>query len=46
MAGGGGGDSSRSLDQTATWAVAVVCAVLIIISIVIEKVIHKLGTVY
>lgn len=44
MAGGGGG-TSRQLDQTPTWAVAGVCAVIIIISIALEKIIHKLGTV-
>ncbi|XP_076932674.1 MLO-like protein 10 [Bidens hawaiensis] len=39
-----GGDSSeRKLDQTPTWAVAGVCAVIIIISIALEKVLHKLG---
>lgn len=41
-----GGDSSeRKLDQTPTWAVAGVCAVIIIISIALEKVLHKLGKV-
>ncbi|KAK8995554.1 hypothetical protein V6N11_075825 [Hibiscus sabdariffa] len=34
----------RKLDQTPTWAVAGVCAVIIIISITLEKVLHKLGT--
>ncbi|KAF4377122.1 hypothetical protein F8388_017526 [Cannabis sativa] len=34
----------RTLDQTPTWAVAGVCAVIIIISIGLEKVLHKLGT--
>ncbi|XP_010270524.1 PREDICTED: MLO-like protein 9 [Nelumbo nucifera] len=44
MAGGEGGASqSRELDQTPTWAVAAVCAVIIIISIVLEKVLHRLG---
>ncbi|KAI8556362.1 hypothetical protein RHMOL_Rhmol05G0246500 [Rhododendron molle] len=33
----------RSLEQTPTWAVAVVCFVLIAISIVIELLIHLLG---
>lgn len=41
MAGGGGG---RQLDQTPTWAVAGVCAVIIIISIALEKILHKVGT--
>lgn len=34
----------RELSQTPTWAVAGVCAVIIIISLVLEKVLHKLGT--
>ncbi|PKI57052.1 hypothetical protein CRG98_022556 [Punica granatum] len=33
----------RELDQTPTWAVAGVCAVIIIISIVLEKFLHKVG---
>ncbi|KAL6967287.1 hypothetical protein U1Q18_033090 [Sarracenia purpurea var. burkii] len=40
MAGGGGG---RSLEETPTWAVAVVCFVLVAISIVIEHIIHLIG---
>ncbi|KZV21736.1 MLO-like protein 8 [Dorcoceras hygrometricum] len=45
MAGGGGKEgSSRSLDQTPTWAVAGVCAVIILISIALEKILHKVGT--
>ncbi|KAK9124307.1 hypothetical protein Sjap_013909 [Stephania japonica] len=40
MAGGGGG---RSLEQTPTWAVAVVCFVLVVISIIIEYIIHLIG---
>ena len=39
------GSQERELDVTPTWAVSGVCAVIIIISIVLEKVIHKLGTV-
>jgi hypothetical protein len=39
------GAQTRELDKTPTWAVAGVCAVIIIISIVLEKVLHKLGTV-
>ncbi|KAL7090670.1 hypothetical protein ACP275_12G056000 [Erythranthe tilingii] len=34
----------RDLKQTATWAVAGVCAVIIILSIALEKVLHKVGT--
>ncbi|KAM3399079.1 MLO-like protein 6 [Capsicum galapagoense] len=40
MAGGGGG---RSLEQTPTWAVAVVCFALVAISVVIEFIIHLIG---
>ncbi|KAM0003226.1 hypothetical protein Hdeb2414_s0016g00492951 [Helianthus debilis subsp. tardiflorus] len=43
MAGGDDYSSERKLDQTPTWAVAGVCAVIIIISIALEKVLHKLG---
>ncbi|XP_010458517.1 PREDICTED: MLO-like protein 2 [Camelina sativa] len=34
----------RTLEETSTWAVAVVCFVLLFISIVLEKYIHKIGT--
>ncbi|CAL0311702.1 unnamed protein product [Lupinus luteus] len=34
----------RELDQTPTWAVAAVCTVFILISITLEKSLHKLGT--
>ncbi|XP_023534411.1 MLO-like protein 6 [Cucurbita pepo subsp. pepo] len=40
MAGGGAG---RSLEETATWAVAAVCFVLVLISIVIEHSLHLIG---
>lgn len=36
-------EATRQLDQTPTWAVAGVCAVIIIISIALEKLLHKLG---
>ncbi|KAL2529751.1 MLO-like protein 8 [Forsythia ovata] len=39
----GGSESARELDQTPTWAVALVSAVIIIISIVLEKTLHKFG---
>ncbi|CAL5418597.1 unnamed protein product [Camellia sinensis] len=45
-AGGGGGDESsagRELDQTPTWAVALVCAVIVVISILLEKLLHGVG---
>lgn len=50
MAGGGGGGEGggappRELDQTSTWAVASVCAVIIVISILLEKVLHHIGEV-
>lgn len=40
MAGGGGG---RDLPETPTWAVAVVCAVIVLISVAMEHGLHKLG---
>ncbi|GAU30154.1 hypothetical protein TSUD_311050 [Trifolium subterraneum] len=45
MGGGGGGDV-RMLDLTPTWAVAAVCAVIVIISILLEKLIHKFAKVF
>lgn len=42
MAGDTSG-TSRELDQTPTWAVAGVCAIIIIISLLLEKILHKLG---
>lgn len=39
MAGGGG----RNLEETPTWAVSAVCFVLILISIIIEHIIHLIG---
>ncbi|XP_048324386.2 MLO-like protein 6 isoform X1 [Ziziphus jujuba] len=33
----------RSLEQTPTWAVAIVCFVLVLISIIIEHIIHLIG---
>ncbi|KAI6700271.1 hypothetical protein NL676_014595 [Syzygium grande] len=38
------GSQSRELDQTPTWAVAIVCAAFIVISLVLEKFLHKVGT--
>lgn len=43
MAGSTGG---RSLEQTPTWAVAVVCFILVLISIFIEYIIHLIGKVH
>ncbi|KAF7132481.1 hypothetical protein RHSIM_Rhsim09G0153000 [Rhododendron simsii] len=41
MAGGG---KERSLEDTPTWAVAVVCFVLVLVSIVIEHLLHLIGS--
>ncbi|XP_042376115.1 MLO-like protein 9 isoform X1 [Zingiber officinale] len=43
MAEGHGVGHSRELDETPTWAVASVCAVIILISILMEKGLHHLG---
>lgn len=43
--GGGGGEGPRQLDQTPTWAVSTVCGVIILISIILELIIHKVGEV-
>ena len=46
MAGGeGASGTARELDQTPTWAVASVCAVIIVISIILEKALHLFGEV-
>ena len=37
--------NSKKLDETPTWAVACVCTVFILISITLEKSLHKVGTV-
>jgi mlo protein len=36
---------ARSLEETPTWAVAVVCFVMVLISIIIEHIIHLIGKV-
>ncbi|KAA8550422.1 hypothetical protein F0562_002106 [Nyssa sinensis] len=38
-----GASAGRSLEETPTWAVAVVCLVLVAISLVIEHIIHLIG---
>jgi hypothetical protein len=43
--GGAAGDGTRSLDQTPTWAVAAVCAVIVAFSIILEGILHHLGKV-
>lgn len=40
-----GSSADRSLQETPTWAVAIVCGVFVIISIIIEHGIHSLGKV-
>ena len=45
MAPKGEGESERTLEETPTWAVAVVCFVLVIISLFIEHIIHIIGKV-
>ncbi|CAM8917327.1 unnamed protein product [Rhodiola kirilowii] len=40
---GGGNPNARELDQTPTWAVASVVAVIILISILLEKILHRFG---
>lgn len=42
---GGVGYGERSLKETPTWAVALVCAVFVIISVIIEHGIHSLAQV-
>ncbi|KAK3410590.1 hypothetical protein EUGRSUZ_J02553 [Eucalyptus grandis] len=44
MATDNSGSHSRELDQTPMWAVAGVCALIIMISIALEKLLHKVGT--
>ncbi|KAK1441592.1 hypothetical protein QVD17_07603 [Tagetes erecta] len=38
MAGGG-----RGLDETATWSVALVCAIIVVLSLLLENILHHLG---
>ncbi|KAL3520690.1 hypothetical protein ACH5RR_018839 [Cinchona calisaya] len=39
-----GGSEERSLQETPTWAVAVVCFIIVAVSIIIELLIHHLGS--
>ncbi|KAL8150020.1 MLO-like protein 9 [Apium graveolens] len=39
----GGDASGRQLDQTPTWAVGLVCAVIVVFSILLEKILHHFG---
>jgi len=42
---GGEAPGARDLEQTPTWAVSVVCAAMIIVSIILDKVLHRTGQV-
>ncbi|XP_077224289.1 MLO-like protein 9 isoform X2 [Tasmannia lanceolata] len=46
MAGGSSDSLARELDQTPTWAVAAVVTVIILVSVILEKVLHRLGESY
>ena len=39
------GEYERTLEETPTWAVAVVCFMLVLISIFVEHIIHIIGKV-
>ncbi|XP_042506141.1 MLO-like protein 6 [Macadamia integrifolia] len=39
----GGSSSGRSLEETPTWAVAVVCFILVLVSLIIEHILHLIG---
>ncbi|KAJ4851613.1 MLO-like protein 10 [Turnera subulata] len=43
MAAGDSSSSTKQLDHTPTWAVAGVCGVIILISIGLEKILHRVG---
>jgi mlo protein len=44
MAGGGG--KARTLEFTPTWIVAAVCSIIVIISLIFERLLHRLGKVH
>lgn len=46
MAGGAPAPGERGLQETPTWAVAAVCTVFVIVSVIIEHVIHSLAKVH
>ena len=41
----GGASIDRSLEQTPTWAVAVVCFAFVVISLILEQSIHRVSSV-
>ncbi|KAH9759695.1 MLO-like protein 9 [Citrus sinensis] len=47
MAGGGGGGSAgRELDQTPTWAVSMVCGIIVALSFVLEGIFHLVAKIF
>ncbi|XP_074561319.1 MLO-like protein 1 [Curcuma longa] len=42
---GGGSESAPTLEYTPTWIVALVCTVIVLISLVFERLLHRLGKV-
>lgn len=44
MAGGGGADEI-TLEHTPTWIVASVCSIIVVISLLFERLLHRLGKV-
>ncbi|XAR64277.1 hypothetical protein NMG60_11024553 [Bertholletia excelsa] len=43
---GGETPGARSLERTPTWAVALVCGIIVIISILLEKILHHVGELF
>ncbi|KAF5180797.1 Mlo-like protein, partial [Thalictrum thalictroides] len=43
MAGGGGEENELSLKYTSTWVVAVVCSIIVLISLLVERFFHFTG---
>ncbi|KAI3851538.1 hypothetical protein MKX03_012029 [Papaver bracteatum] len=43
MAGGGGEGDADSLEYTPTWIVALVCSIIVFISLAVERLLHSIG---
>ncbi|KAM0947245.1 hypothetical protein DsansV1_C08g0084101 [Dioscorea sansibarensis] len=43
MGGGGGEEEALKLEYTPTWIVAAVCSIIVFISLVVERLLHRLG---
>uniref|UniRef100_A0ACD5YNE9 Uncharacterized protein n=1 Tax=Avena sativa TaxID=4498 RepID=A0ACD5YNE9_AVESA len=43
MAGGGGEGKAMPLEFTPTWIVAAVCSIIVVISLIFERLLHRLG---